>query len=651
MNVQKRTSSQQRERPDKKEAAMAEADRHHLLGGEALLGALLLLLVLFIHHWLERRRWFAIPHSIWALGVGFIVGGILYGLSKKKGDEAINFALFDSDLVFLMILPPMIFEAGFSLNKRAFFANLGSITLHAVLGSVFTTLVVGYGLFGMAKSGAVPLDSNNVLECLTVGALLAATDTVTLKNILRWRPGSTKRRKVLYHITFGEAVLNNAVAIVLYQILLRQSESGGDMSSFRIVIDLVLKFIKICVFSVLCGLAIGLLAAWALKCLPKAGADSVGSPEWELLIIFFSAYASYISIDLLGFSGIMGLFMTGIVLGHYGYWNIGTTSMAVSQYTFKSASFLAEITLYIYMGANALILLANPPGDSYPWSAKMIFATLALCLLARAVTVPAISFLLNRYRQNKIDKGMQLMMWWGGLRGAISFALAANMRSPAAEFIQTTTIAIVVLTTLCWGTSADAMMRRLKIETSGQQHATELLRESEGASQTEEQDELMGRDFKPVCPFTNLSRIDGLMVVAETPVLQNVVAETPVLQNELDALRRQRKGLSATRTQMVGFEHDYMQPIFGGPQLWLGNIIDLRSGQMFTGRMESKQTPPRWADCLRALFGCSKLACQNTCAPCLPCLGKRLRAVQPAEQPAGPSHGGTQSEEPPAPEL
>ena len=122
---------------------------------------------------------------------------------------------FDPTLFFFILLPPIVFEAGYTLDRVSFFKNIGSIFVYAVIGTCVSTVIVGYGLYSAATAGVVPIDSNNALEALLFGSLISATDPVATLTLL----GSTNigAPQLLYSLVFGEAVLNDAVAIVLYK--------------------------------------------------------------------------------------------------------------------------------------------------------------------------------------------------------------------------------------------------------------------------------------------------------------------------------------------------------------------------------------------------------------------------------------------------
>ncbi|CAD7964205.1 unnamed protein product, partial [Amoebophrya sp. A25] len=137
---------------------------------------------------------------------------------------------FHPDLFFYLLLPPIIFEAGFSLDRRLFRSCLFEILLFAVGGTVITAFLVSKGLFYLRAHPSL----NNTLVCDLFGALIAATDPVAtialLNRFERKFPAS------LRSLIFGEAILNDAVAIVLFdsvatRLLAAQSAARRDTQS------------------------------------------------------------------------------------------------------------------------------------------------------------------------------------------------------------------------------------------------------------------------------------------------------------------------------------------------------------------------------------------------------------------------------------
>ncbi|CAN0497388.1 unnamed protein product, partial [Phaeothamnion confervicola] len=118
-----------------------------------------------------------------------------------------DFLTFNPELFYFVLLPPIIFEAGYTVRKGHFFQNIGTITLFAVLGTLVSTLVVGYLLYFASLTGLVGISPRNPMEPLMFGALISAVDPVATLSIM----GSPELNcdPLLYSLVFGESVLND----------------------------------------------------------------------------------------------------------------------------------------------------------------------------------------------------------------------------------------------------------------------------------------------------------------------------------------------------------------------------------------------------------------------------------------------------------
>ena len=157
------------------------------LGAEYTFAALLIVVLLVLSVAAEKRH---IPSSAVLIVLGAAVGAILWptGLDAHLGLRSVTF--FDESLFVYILLPPIIFEAGFSLIKRPFFRNLGTILLFAVPGTVLTMLVIGGSLYAAGAYGAFRIDGADALDFRTpldsfvFGALISATDPVATLSIM-----------------------------------------------------------------------------------------------------------------------------------------------------------------------------------------------------------------------------------------------------------------------------------------------------------------------------------------------------------------------------------------------------------------------------------------------------------------------------------
>ncbi|KAJ7412957.1 sodium/hydrogen exchanger 9 [Willisornis vidua] len=140
-----------------------------------------------------------------------------HNVNSHQGNAMLQKMTFDPSIFFNILLPPIIFHAGYSLKKRHFFRNLGSILTYAFLGTAISCIVIGLIMYGFVKAmahiGQLKQWEFHFTDCLFFGSLMSATDPVTVLAIFHNLRVDTD----LYTLLFGESVLNDAVAIVLTQ--------------------------------------------------------------------------------------------------------------------------------------------------------------------------------------------------------------------------------------------------------------------------------------------------------------------------------------------------------------------------------------------------------------------------------------------------
>ena len=138
---------------------------------------LLLIICVLVIHLLIRKRFNYIPESVAIIYIGGIFGFVLkmYNQwSSTSQDSPATMAqtaspLLNSNLFFMLFLPPIIFEQGYHLHKGNFFRNLGTISTFAIFGTTINALVTGAGLYvlGIANlSYKLPWR-----ECFIIGSL------------------------------------------------------------------------------------------------------------------------------------------------------------------------------------------------------------------------------------------------------------------------------------------------------------------------------------------------------------------------------------------------------------------------------------------------------------------------------------------------
>ncbi|KAF0692442.1 hypothetical protein As57867_016414, partial [Aphanomyces stellatus] len=176
---------------------------------EVLLLSMLLILVIG-SFFLEGSSLTWISQSGIALLFGVIVGVIIIFAENSNYIAPFN---FDNNIFFHVLLPPIIYEAGFSVKKVHFFSNFGAIMSTAVLGTMIATGVTGGAIYVAGMHGWVtPL---SWIESFLFGALISAVDPVATLACFEKLNAPAQ----LFNIVFGESVLNDAVVIALYTTL------------------------------------------------------------------------------------------------------------------------------------------------------------------------------------------------------------------------------------------------------------------------------------------------------------------------------------------------------------------------------------------------------------------------------------------------
>ncbi|XP_032925004.1 sodium/hydrogen exchanger 9 isoform X2 [Catharus ustulatus] len=377
-----------------------------------------------------------------------------HNVNSHQGNAMLQKMTFDPSIFFNILLPPIIFHAGYSLKKRHFFRNLGSILAYAFLGTAISCIVIGLIMYGFVKAmvhiGQLKQWEFHFTDCLFFGSLMSATDPVTVLAIFHELNVDTD----LYTLLFGESVLNDAVAIVLTHSISIYSpkenpntfdaaaffQSVGNFlgifagsfamgSSYAVVTALLTKFTKLCEF-----------------------------PMLETGLFFLLSWSAFLSAEAAGLTGIVAVLFCGVTQAHYTYNNLSPDSKMRTKQLFEFMNFLAENVIFCYMGL-ALFTFQN-----HIFNPLFIFGALVAVFVARASNIYPLSFLLNLGRKQKIPRNFQHMMMFSGLRGAIAFALAIrDTNSQPQQMMFTTALLIVFFTVWVFGGGTTPMLTWLQI--------------------------------------------------------------------------------------------------------------------------------------------------------------------------------------------
>ncbi|KAI9884512.1 MAG: hypothetical protein M1823_003695 [Watsoniomyces obsoletus] len=437
-----------------------EAGQKEIFSSWALFILIMLLIIaLFTSYLLQQKRIQAVHETVISIFAGMIVGLVI---RISPGQWIQNAVSFDYQFFFNLLLPPIILASGYELHQANFFRNIGSILTFAFVGTLISAIVLGVILYLWTR---IPLEGLDIsfVEALSVGATLSATDPVTILAIFNTYQVDPK----LYTIIFGESILNDAIAIVLFETAQRYKE-GGSIGSGLSVFSLlqgVGVFLLIFFGSLLIGVAVGIGTALGLKYTLVRR-----YPKIESSLIVLIAYACYFFSNGMHMSGIVSLLFCGITLKHYAYYNMSRRTQLTTKYLFQVMAQLSENFIFIYLG---LSLFTEASLNFKP---LFILVTVVGICVARWAAVFPLSQLVNwviRYRARRRGKEVadelpfsyQAMLFWAGLRGAVGVALAAGLTGENGYALRATVLVVVVLTVIIFGGTTARMLEILGIRT------------------------------------------------------------------------------------------------------------------------------------------------------------------------------------------
>ncbi|CAF1396499.1 unnamed protein product [Adineta steineri] len=357
--------------------------------------------------------------------------------------------MFNSEIFFNLILPPIIFHAGYSMKRKNFFRNLGAILMFALVGTTIACISTGIMVYGSVHAFS-SLDFFSFTDSLYFGAIISATDPVTVLAIFN----DLNVDVDLYAIIFGESVLNDAVCLVLANSI-EKYVAGAILDKFdrTLMLKSLGNFFVVFIGSFAIGSGMGCLTALMTKFTYIRD-----FPLLETTLFVLMSYSTFLASEAAGLTGIVAVLFCGIFQAHYTFNNLSKESQQRTRDLFGLFNFLAENFIFIYIG---ITLFTFP---SHKWDMRFIILSIMAICLARVLCVVFLSFILNLFRKNPISWRWQMMIIFSGLRGAFAFALAIrNVSTHARSLMYTTTSIIVIITVVFNGTLVAPVLKLLKI--------------------------------------------------------------------------------------------------------------------------------------------------------------------------------------------
>jgi len=333
------------------------------------------------------------------LGFPYIVGLVVAGFLIAFLPNAPVLPL-SRDLIFNILLPPLVFEAALQLDWRRFRAELPLTLTLAFVGVGIATAVVAGGmhwLVGWSWIGAA-----------VFGVLIAATDPVSV--IASFRELGCPPRVSM--VVESESLLNDGVAAVGFAVLTTIALGASPGVS---------SIVPAFVWTLGGGVIIGIAASGAILLIVGRTED----PLVEIALTTIAAYGSFLLAERAHTSGIISALCAGLMTGSIGG-ALSTKGRERVRWAWEYFAFLANSFVFILIGMS----IANQPLHRLGSTAAAI--AILLMLAGRALSIYPLSALFAKSRW-RLPATFQHTLFWGGLRGALALALALTVPATVPE--------------------------------------------------------------------------------------------------------------------------------------------------------------------------------------------------------------------------
>ncbi len=367
-------------------------------------------------------RRFNIPYA-----VALVVGGLAIEASHVG-----SVPVLEPDLLLFVFLPPLLFDAAFRIEASEVRSLLRPVLILAVPGVLLTAALVGSVLWAVLGL-PVPV-------ALLFGSIVAATDPVAVIGIFQ----ELRVERRLSLIAEAESLVNDGMAITLYVVLLGWAVSG----SFDAAESLATFGLEVAG-----GLAIGGILGLASSRLTAFSDDHL----IEMLLSVSVAYGSYLTADAVGASGALACVAAGFIHGSYGREvGMSANTRRLLDDLWEFLGFVANALVFLLLGfsVHAGDLLA----DAWP-----VTVAVAAVLGARAL-VTSLAGVLAPRRDDPVRSWQEAaLLTWGGLRGALTAALALALPpgTPHRETLTAMAFGVVLFTLVVQGLTLPLLIRRL----------------------------------------------------------------------------------------------------------------------------------------------------------------------------------------------
>uniref|UniRef100_A0A8C2X3C3 Sodium/hydrogen exchanger n=1 Tax=Cyclopterus lumpus TaxID=8103 RepID=A0A8C2X3C3_CYCLU len=380
-----------------------------------------------------------IPESCLLISVGLVVGAIMHAVKEEPP------AVLNSDVFFLFMLPLIVLDNGYFMPTRPFFENIGTVLWYAVVGTLWNSIGIGMSLFAICQFEVFGVQDINLQENLLFASIISTVDPVAALNVFE----DIGVNEQTYIVIFGEGLFNDAVTVVLY-----------NMFTYLAALPVVeptdvfvgtARFFLVALGGVLFGLLFGFVAAFTTRFTHNVR-------QIEPLFVFMYSYLAYLVAECFAISSVMALLTCAITMKYYVEENVSQRSCTTIRHVVKMLATISETLIFFFLGVVTIT-------TEHEWNWAYILFTLLFAFLWRGIGILVLTQIINPFRTISLNFKDQFGLAYGGLRGAICFALVFTLPDNInrKNLFVTASVAVIIFTVFIQGISIRPIVEYMNI--------------------------------------------------------------------------------------------------------------------------------------------------------------------------------------------
>lgn len=388
-----------------------------------------------------NHRFVRLPTTIGVMVIALVLSLVIVGLdiigvshALRTYEESLLRSIDFSDVLMQGMLSLLLFAGALHVDLSELKALRWPVASLALIGTLVSTLIVGYGIWTALPWVGLKLP---LMYCLAFGALISPTDPIAVMGIMK----SAGAPKDLELVIAGESLFNDGVGVVIFALLLGMLVSG-DTPSIGSALALLAREAG-------GGIAFGLVLGYVTYRMLK----SVDEYQVEVLLTLAAVTGGYALARYLHISGPLAMVVIGLIIGNQG------RALAMSDTTrryldmfWKLIDEILNAVLFVLIGMEVLLINFSVP--------VLVAGAVAIVvtLLSRSFSVGLPMAALGGHFG--LPNGSWRVLTWGGLRGGISVALALSLHlGPHRDTVLALTYCVVVFSILVQGLSIGHVVR------------------------------------------------------------------------------------------------------------------------------------------------------------------------------------------------